>query len=98
MTYSLTWLPGVLHDARLEVLEQPGWQTRGHGDMGEARDATSCIRRSMRCTKRRRDPRLLLLIPTCDQHHRCRASSLPPLLLRRQSGSESCIVRGRRQT
>lgn len=34
MTYSLTWLPGVLRDAGLEVLEHTGWQTRGHGDMG----------------------------------------------------------------
>lgn len=34
MTYSLLWLPGVLRDAGLEVLEHPGWQTRGHGDMG----------------------------------------------------------------
>lgn len=35
MTYSLTWLPGVLRDAGLEVLEHNGWQTRGHGDMGK---------------------------------------------------------------
>lgn len=35
MTYSLTWLPGVLRDAGLEVLEHAGWQTRGHGDMGQ---------------------------------------------------------------
>ncbi|MCK1536895.1 MULTISPECIES: N-acetylmuramoyl-L-alanine amidase [unclassified Bradyrhizobium] len=35
MTYSLTWLPGVLRDAGLEVLEHPAWQTRGHGDMGK---------------------------------------------------------------
>jgi hypothetical protein len=34
MTYSLLWLPGVLRDAGLEVLEHAGWQTRGHGDMG----------------------------------------------------------------
>lgn len=34
MTYSLTWLPQVLRDAGLEVLEHAGWQTRGHGDMG----------------------------------------------------------------
>lgn len=31
--YSLTWLPEVLRDAGLEVLEVAGWQTRGHGDM-----------------------------------------------------------------
>ena len=31
--YSLTWLPPVLRAAGLEVIEQPGWQTRGHGDM-----------------------------------------------------------------
>ncbi len=34
MTYSLTWLPKVLRDAGLTVIERPGWQTRGHGDMG----------------------------------------------------------------
>lgn len=35
MVYSLTWLPQVLRDAGLEVLEHAGWQTRGHGDMGK---------------------------------------------------------------
>ncbi|WP_052435643.1 N-acetylmuramoyl-L-alanine amidase [Bradyrhizobium japonicum] len=35
MQLSLTWLPGCLRDAGLEVLEHPGWQTRGHGDMGK---------------------------------------------------------------
>lgn len=35
MTYSLTWLPGVLRAAGLRVVEQPGWQTRGNGDMGK---------------------------------------------------------------
>jgi hypothetical protein len=35
MAYSLTWLPQVLRDAGLEVVEHPGWQTRGHGDMGK---------------------------------------------------------------
>lgn len=34
MPYSLLWLPGVLRDAGLEVLEHSGWQSRGHGDMG----------------------------------------------------------------
>lgn len=33
MTYSLLWLPKVLRDAGLEVVEHPGWQSRGHGDM-----------------------------------------------------------------
>lgn len=33
MTFRLTWLPSVLRLAGLEVVEQPGWQTRGHGDM-----------------------------------------------------------------
>ena len=32
--FSLTWLPGVLRDAGLMVVEQPGWQTRGRGDVG----------------------------------------------------------------
>jgi hypothetical protein len=35
MTFSLTWLPAVLKAAGLKVVEQPGWQTRGHGDMGK---------------------------------------------------------------
>lgn len=35
MTYSLLWLPQVLRDAGLEVIEHPGWQSRGHGDMGK---------------------------------------------------------------
>jgi len=34
MPYSLTWLPDVLTQAGLRVAEQPGWQTRGHGDVG----------------------------------------------------------------
>jgi hypothetical protein len=34
MTYSLTWLPEVLEAAGLKVAEQPGWRTRGHGDVG----------------------------------------------------------------
>lgn len=32
--YLLTWLPDVLRARGLEVLEHPGWQTRGHGDVG----------------------------------------------------------------
>ncbi len=35
MNYSLLWLPSVLRDAGLEVLEHAGWQSRGHGDMGK---------------------------------------------------------------
>ena len=34
MAYSLTWLPKVLLDAGLKVAEQPGWKTRGHGNVG----------------------------------------------------------------
>lgn len=34
MAFSLTWLPEVLLEAGLKVAEQPGWTTRGHGDMG----------------------------------------------------------------
>jgi len=34
MTYSLLWLPKVLIDAGLTVVEVPGWQNRGHGDEG----------------------------------------------------------------
>lgn len=33
--YSLSWLGDVLHLAGLTVIDEPGWQTRGHGDMGE---------------------------------------------------------------
>ena len=35
MAYSLTWLPEVLRKAGLRVVEQPGWQPRGHGDVGK---------------------------------------------------------------
>src|SRR2546421_5591871 len=35
MAFSLTWLPEVLENAGLKVAEQPGWRTRGHGDVGE---------------------------------------------------------------
>lgn len=35
MTYSLTWLPSVLKGFGLNVIEQPGWRTRGHGDVGK---------------------------------------------------------------
>jgi N-acetylmuramoyl-L-alanine amidase-like protein/putative peptidoglycan binding protein len=34
MAFSLTWLPEVLDDAGLKVAEQPGWRTRGRGEMG----------------------------------------------------------------
>ena len=34
MPFSLTWLPQVLLDAGLKVAEQPGWRTRGRGDVG----------------------------------------------------------------
>jgi hypothetical protein len=34
MAFSLTWLPEVLEAAGLKVAEQPGWRTRGHGDVG----------------------------------------------------------------
>lgn len=34
MAFSLTWLPEVLESAGLKVAEQPGWRTRGRGDMG----------------------------------------------------------------
>ena len=37
MAHSLTWLPEVLEDAGLKVAEQPGWRTRGHGDVGTIR-------------------------------------------------------------
>ncbi len=34
MSYALTWLPAVLEAAGLKVAEVPGWETRGHGEMG----------------------------------------------------------------
>ena len=37
MTFSLTWLPGVLRAAGLKVVEQPGWKTRGRGEMGSVK-------------------------------------------------------------
>jgi hypothetical protein len=30
-------LPGILRGAGLDVVERPGWQRRGHGDMGDVR-------------------------------------------------------------
>lgn len=33
MAYRQTWLPDVLRAAGLTVVEVPGWQTRGHGEM-----------------------------------------------------------------
>lgn len=35
MIYSLTWLPGVLLEAGLKVAEEPGWESRGVGEMGD---------------------------------------------------------------
>lgn len=37
MTFSLIWLPGAFRSAGLTVVEQPGWETRGHGDVGTIR-------------------------------------------------------------
>jgi hypothetical protein len=37
MAFSLTWLAEVLENAGLKVAEQPGWRTRGRGDMGTIR-------------------------------------------------------------
>jgi N-acetylmuramoyl-L-alanine amidase/Putative peptidoglycan binding domain len=34
MAFSLTWLAEVLDDAGLKVAEQPGWRSRGRGEMG----------------------------------------------------------------
>src|ERR1041385_5319638 len=34
MPFSLVWLAEVLEDAGLKVAEQPGWRTRGRGDVG----------------------------------------------------------------
>jgi len=37
MAFALTWLPEVLKAAGLKVQIQPGWETRGIGDMGKVR-------------------------------------------------------------
>lgn len=34
MTFSLTWLPGVLRAEGLKVAEEPGWRSRGRREMG----------------------------------------------------------------
>src|SRR5450755_1258774 len=34
MAFALSWLAEVLEDAGLKVAEQPGWRTRGRGDVG----------------------------------------------------------------
>lgn len=36
-TFSLLWLPDVLRAAGLTVIETPGWQSRGHGDVRNIR-------------------------------------------------------------
>jgi N-acetyl-anhydromuramyl-L-alanine amidase AmpD len=35
MSYALTWLPDVLKGAGLKVALQPGWEDRGHREMGD---------------------------------------------------------------
>jgi peptidoglycan hydrolase-like protein with peptidoglycan-binding domain len=35
MTYSLTWLPGVLESAGLKVAPVPGWEDRGRAEMDQ---------------------------------------------------------------
>lgn len=37
MSFSLTWLPEVLEDARLRIALCDGWQDRGRGEMGRVR-------------------------------------------------------------
>jgi hypothetical protein len=37
MPHSLIWLPATLLNAGLKVAQQPGWQDRGHGDVGTIR-------------------------------------------------------------
>jgi Putative peptidoglycan binding domain/N-acetylmuramoyl-L-alanine amidase len=37
MTFSLTWLPEILERAGLKVAEQPGWRSRGRGEMGSVK-------------------------------------------------------------
>ena len=34
MAFALTWMEKTLLDAGLKVAAQPGWKTRGHGDVG----------------------------------------------------------------
>lgn len=35
MTFKLSWLADTLRAAGLSVIEEPGWKTRGRGEMGE---------------------------------------------------------------
>lgn len=35
MAFALTWMEKVLFNAGLKVAAQPGWKTRGHGDVGK---------------------------------------------------------------
>lgn len=37
MTYSLTWLADTLRAAGLAVAEEPGWKSRGRGEMGQVK-------------------------------------------------------------
>ena len=61
MTYSLTWLPAVLRAAGLKVIEVPGWQTRGHGDVGRTR-MVICHHDAEACHDHHPDPALGVLL------------------------------------
>lgn len=37
MNFALAWLADTLHAANLKVAEVPGWQARGHANMGQVR-------------------------------------------------------------
>ncbi len=37
MTFRASWLASVLRNAGLTVIEEKGWETRGHGDLGDVR-------------------------------------------------------------
>lgn len=61
MGYSLTWLPGVLRAAGLNVVETPGWENRGHGDIGTVQ-GVMCHHTSTPNPNRKNMPTLQVLI------------------------------------
>jgi len=68
MSFSLTWLPEVLKAAGLKVTLCEGWETRGHGDVGET-VGVMCHHTSTPNPKRRNMPTLNGLIAGVTQNN-----------------------------
>lgn len=88
MTYQAVWLADVLRAAKLEVIEEPGWQARGHGDMSHHPLGVLCHHTA--CAKGAAD------IPSLDTVLHGRPALPGPLcnLLLGRSGTWHCIAAG----